>query len=228
MSVGIRDQGSGVEGRGSRVEGRGSRVEGRGSGPAGAVLFGRPGRLPPIHRLVDRGSRRGRSCACPGRIPPNTGLCNQACVGAGLRACPARVLPISGPSTQARVGATTLGLPLPLPPTLGPSTPARVRAALVPALSPTTPPTVLPPTTRRGAAGCALFPYHPCRGHASNPRWPIATRIYNSHSASRQSMFEHTDPWYNRQRSPSALDYATPQTFERIHSESASVPAKPG
>lgn len=44
-----------------------------------------------------------------------------------------------------------------------------------------------------------------------------ATDIYATRSEARQSIFEYIEVWYNRQRRHSALDYVSPEAFEKTH-----------
>jgi putative transposase len=53
-----------------------------------------------------------------------------------------------------------------------------------------------------------------------------ATDIYNSRAEARQSIFEYVEVWYNRQRTHSALGYASPETFEQRYFESNPVSTK--
>jgi len=47
-----------------------------------------------------------------------------------------------------------------------------------------------------------------------------AKGVYKSRAEARQSIFEYIEVWYYRQRRHSALGYASPETFEKIHFES--------
>lgn len=44
----------------------------------------------------------------------------------------------------------------------------------------------------------------------------VGTLVYVSHEQARQSLFEHLEVYYNRQRRHSSLGYVSPLIFEQI------------